>query len=68
MLKLINKLNKTKKKMSNYSRDIFIDCNFFSDLIMPYSHEDISHTPLLKPSTRHLLGTDEIGHDIFFLY
>jgi len=66
MLNIIKKLNKTKKRCLIILA-IFLLIAIFSDLIMPYSHEDISHPPLLKPSTRHFLGTDEIGHDIFSL-
>lgn len=35
--------------------------------ILPYSVDDFSHPSLTAPSWEHLLGTDEIGHDIFSL-
>jgi peptide/nickel transport system permease protein len=37
----------------------------FYPLISPYSPDDFSFDSLLKPSLTHLLGTDEMGHDIF---
>ena len=36
-------------------------------LVMPYSADDFSHPALLPPGAGHLLGTDEMGHDIFSL-
>lgn len=36
-----------------------------SKLIMPYSPDDFSFEALLRPSLMHLLGTDEMGRDIF---
>ncbi|WMJ78740.1 MULTISPECIES: ABC transporter permease [unclassified Sedimentibacter] len=36
-----------------------------SNFIMPYETDDFSHDALLRPSKSHLLGTDEMGRDIF---
>lgn len=33
--------------------------------IMPFEVDDFSHDSLLPPSSTYLLGTDEMGHDIF---
>ncbi|SCG81707.1 Oligopeptide transport system permease protein appC [Proteiniborus sp. DW1] len=66
MLNSFKKLSKTKKA-SAIILITFLLIAVFSNLLMPYSQEDISHPRLLKPSTSHLLGTDEIGHDIFSL-
>lgn len=37
----------------------------FGPIIAPYSPDDFSSPSLLPPSAAHLLGTDEMGHDIF---
>ncbi|MBE6988301.1 MAG: ABC transporter permease [Ruminococcaceae bacterium] len=39
----------------------------FAPQIMPYEVDDFSHDSLLTPSSQYLLGTDEMGHDIFSL-
>ena len=36
-------------------------------VIMPYEVTDFSHPSLEAPSAQYLLGTDEMGHDIFSL-
>lgn len=66
MIKLFKNLSDTKK-ISIIISIVFLLIAVFSNLLMPYSHEDISHPRLLEPSISHLLGTDEIGHDIFSL-
>ncbi|WIV12339.1 ABC transporter permease [Proteiniborus sp. MB09-C3] len=66
MLNSFKKLSKTKK-VSAIILITFLLVAVFSNLLMPYSHEDISHPRLLEPSLSYLLGTDEIGHDIFSL-
>lgn len=38
----------------------------FADFIMPYNPNEINRNePLLPPSTRHPLGTDDLGRDVF---
>ncbi len=66
MLHSFKKLSKTKKA-SIIILILFLLVAVFSNLLMPYSQEDISHPRLLEPSLSYLLGTDEIGHDIFSL-
>jgi len=66
MLNSFKQLSKTKKA-SIIILVVFLLVAIFSKFLMPYSHEDISHSRLLEPSKKHLLGTDEIGHDIFSL-
>ncbi len=39
----------------------------FAPLIMPYEVTDFSHPSLAEPCRQYLLGTDEMGHDIFSL-
>lgn len=36
-------------------------------LLMPYAATDFSHPSLAEPCRQYLLGTDEMGHDIFSL-
>lgn len=66
MMKLFKNLSDIKK-ISIMISIVFLLIAVFSNLLMPYSHEDISHPRLLEPSISYLLGTDEIGHDIFSL-
>ncbi|MFA5523224.1 MAG: ABC transporter permease [Tissierellales bacterium] len=66
MLYSFKRLSKTKK-VSTIILIAFLFVAIFSNFLMPYSHEDISHPRLLEPSRSYLLGTDEIGHDIFSL-
>ena len=37
----------------------------FGPVFAPYGADDFSSSSLLPPSWEHLLGTDEMGHDIF---
>lgn len=66
MEKIIINLN-TTKKVCLLILGIFLLIAIFSNFIRPYSYDDISHPSLEKPSREHLLGTSEIGHDIFSL-
>lgn len=44
---------------------VYIVLAIFAPMIMPYKVEDFSHPALEEPSSKHILGTDEMGHDIF---
>ncbi|MEZ0289675.1 MAG: ABC transporter permease [Sulfolobales archaeon] len=37
----------------------------FADFIAPYNPYQSVDSPFLPPSSKHLLGTDDVGHDIF---
>ena len=39
----------------------------FGPIFSPFPPDDFSSPALLPPGRVHLLGTDEMGHDIFFL-
>lgn len=43
----------------------FITIAFVAPALVPYSPSDTSSFPLLSPNKDHLLGTDDIGRDIF---
>lgn len=43
---------------------IMIITGVFYPLMSPYNADDFSFDALIKPSFTHLLGTDEMGHDI----
>ena len=45
---------------------IFIFAALFPQLIAPYSSEK-RFMPYLSPSSDHILGTDDVGHDVFSL-
>ncbi|AEA34220.1 ABC transporter permease [Hippea maritima] len=49
---------------------IFILMAIFAPLIAPYSPIEPSGTPLLAPNMQHLMGTDNMGYDVFsrFIY
>ena len=46
---------------------IYLFVALFAPVIMPYEVTDFSHPSLLEPCMEHLLGTDEMGHDILSL-
>jgi len=37
----------------------------FADLIAPYDPNDMAFDMMLEPSTEHVLGTDDLGRDLF---
>ena len=37
----------------------------FAPVLAPYDPEELLGIPYLKPSAQHLLGTNDIGQDIF---
>lgn len=41
-----------------------VTIGLISPLVYPYKPGDFSFEPLLVPTCKHLLGTDEMGHDI----
>lgn len=55
------------KKICLVTIAVYIAIAAFGNLIMPYSVEDFGFEPLIRPEAAHLLGTDEMGHDIFSL-
>lgn len=58
-----------KQKIANYTAWIIIitmiSVGVFYPFFSPYDASDFSFQPLMNPSMAHLLGTDEMGHDIF---
>lgn len=63
---MLKKLSLTKK-ISMIILVLYLLIAVFGNFIMPYSIDNISFDALLRPSATHLLGTDEMGHDIFSL-
>lgn len=61
---MIAKLTVTKK-VCLIILILYLIMAFASDFIMPFETDDFSHDVLLRPSAEHLLGTDEMGRDIF---
>lgn len=54
-----------KKKFAVCILIIMTFIGIFCPLIVPYDVNDFSFTPLTTPNSKHFLGTDEMGHDIF---
>ncbi|NLW16436.1 MAG: ABC transporter permease [Firmicutes bacterium] len=46
---------------------LYLVIAIFAPAIMPYAASDFSHRRLAPPGRAHLLGTNELGHDIFSL-
>jgi peptide/nickel transport system permease protein len=46
---------------------VFLFLSIFGRTVSPHDpyHQDITNSKLLGPSTSHLLGTDELGRDVF---
>lgn len=63
---MINKLTKVKK-VCFVILILYILIALTSDYLIPFQVNDFSHKSLLEPSSKHILGTDEMGHDIFSL-
>lgn len=63
---IIKNLSRTKK-ICSIILFIYIVIAITSNFIMPYSIDDFSNEILQPPSPEHILGTDEIGHDLFSL-
>lgn len=55
------------KRISFWILVIFLLIAIFSPIISPYEVTDFSFDPLLSPSIKHLLGTGEMGHDLYTL-
>ena len=63
---IIKNLSRTKKICSIILL-FYIFIAIISNFIMPYSIDDFSNEILEPPSLQHVLGTDEMGHDLFSL-
>lgn len=63
---IIRNLSKTKK-VCTIILLFYIFVAIISNFIMPYSIDDFSNEMLEPPSLQHMLGTDEMGHDLFSL-
>lgn len=63
---MLNKLSVTKK-FSIIIIGLYLALAIFGKFVMPYNIDDISAKALLSPSLKHLLGTDEMGRDLFSL-
>lgn len=63
---IIKNLSRTKKVCSIILL-FYILIAIVSNFIMPYSIDDFSNEILEPPSLQHVLGTDEMGHDLFSL-
>ena len=61
---MITKLTLTKK-VCLIVLILYLITALASSYIMPFETDDFSHSALLRPSSKHLLGTDEMGRDIF---
>jgi len=61
---VITKLTSTKK-MCLIVLVLYLITALASDFIVPFEADDFSHSALLRPSSKHMLGTDEMGRDIF---
>jgi peptide/nickel transport system permease protein len=57
--------NWKKNKISSGIVIFMIIIGIMYPILTPYSADDFSFDSLLRPSFSHLLGTDEMGHDIF---
>ena len=44
---------------------VFALAAILAPVLTPYSYEEITGARLAKPSAQHLLGTDELGRDVF---
>lgn len=55
----------TGKKMILVVLASYLTIALFAPAIMPYAANDFRNERLDTPSSTHLLGTDELGHDIF---
>ncbi len=64
---IIKKNLSTTKKICSIIIFIYIIIAIMSNLIMPFSINDFSGEVLQAPSFEHILGTDEMGHDLFSL-
>lgn len=55
----------TSKKVILVVLIIYLTIALSAPAIMPYAADDFRNERLATPSSAHLLGTDELGHDIF---
>ncbi|MBP1926265.1 peptide/nickel transport system permease protein [Sedimentibacter acidaminivorans] len=63
---IIKNLSRTKR-ICSFIIFIYIVIAIISNFIMPFSIDDFSSEILQTPSFKHILGTDEMGHDLFSL-
>ena len=66
-MSVLNKLKALtiRKKVCLTILLIYILVAIFAPAIMPFEVTDFSHPSLATPDRTYLLGTDEMGHDIF---
>lgn len=67
MREYINKLNKFKKiviVVSLIILGVFLFVAIFANILSPYNPYERVAIPFLKPSNKHILGTNSIGQDI----
>ena len=64
MTKFLKTLSR-RQKICSFILALYLLTALFAPVLMPYEVTDFSHSSLEPPSLAHLLGTDEMGHDIF---
>ena len=54
-----------RKKVCLFILAVYVLIAIFAPAIMPFEVTDFSHPALEAPNSTYLLGTDEMGHDVF---